>query len=284
MPDGAGATATRDGVPLARGTLRRGRAWFDLTAAPVDGAGFVGDAVAAVVTHLVDRARRMDHGPPRWVVSAPGPVHDEIAASAGLVTRRDLLQLRRPLPVEATLRWGLPAVVLRPFRPGVDEEAVVETNDRAFAAHPDQAGLTVEDLRDLETRAWFDPEGFLLLDADAAAAGDAAGDQGSRLDGFCWTKVHDDLDPPLGEIYVIGVDPTAGGRGLGKALTVAGLDWLHRARAITEGMLYVDAANTGAMSMYDHLGFTTHHLDRVYSPASPWIRSRRHRRASPRAT
>lgn len=262
VPDEVGVTATRDGVPVARGMMSQGRAWFDLAAAPVDGVRLDSAALAGVVDHLVHRARRMGDGPPRWVVSAPGPVHDEIAAEAGLVTRRDLLQLRRRLPVEEALRSGLPAPALRPFRPGVDEEAMVETNNRAFAAHPDQAGLTVQDLRSLETRGWFDPDGFLLLDADPA------GDRAGLLDGFCWTKVHDECHPPLGEIYVIGVDPTAGDRGLGKALTIAGLDWLHRARAITEGMLYVDVANPGAVAMYDRLGFTTHHLDRVYSPAS----------------
>jgi mycothiol synthase len=265
VPDEAGVTATSGGVPVARGTMTQGRAWFDLVAAPVDGAEPDGEALAAVVTHLVDRARRMGDRPPRWVVSAPGPVHDETAARAGLVNRRDLVQLRRRLPVEDELRSGLPAVAVRPFRPGVDEEALVETNNRAFAAHPDQAGLTVADLFDLETRHWFDPHGFLLLDADPADAD--AGTHAGPLAGFCWTKVHDD-DRPVGEIYVIGVDPAAGGRGLGKALTVAGLDWLHRARGITEGMLYVDVANTGAVAMYAHLGFTPHHLDRVYSPAT----------------
>jgi mycothiol synthase len=52
-------------------------------------------------------------------------------------------------------------------------------------------------------------------------------DQGERLLGFHWTKVHADK-PGLGEVYVVGVDPVAQGMGLGRTLTVVGMDWLAR--------------------------------------------------------
>ena len=64
---------------------------------------------------------------------------------------------------------------------------------------------------------------------------------------------------------MIGVDPTAHGRGLGGALTVAGLDHLA-GLGLTVGMLYVDESNTSARKMYARLGFTEHHRDRVYTP------------------
>ena len=86
------------------------------------------------------------------------------------------------------------------------------------------------------------------------------GPRAGRLDGFCWTKVHAGTDPPIGEIFVIGVDPSAHGRGLGGALTVAGLDHLA-GLGLTLGMLYVDESNSGARKMYARLGFTEHHRD-----------------------
>jgi mycothiol synthase len=84
------------------------------------------------------------------------------------------------------------------------------------------------------------------------------------LAGFCWTKVHAEHDPPLGEIYVIAVDPDFGGRGLGRALTLRGLDHLARA-GLHVGMLYVDASNEPATKLYAHLGFTLNHVDRAYT-------------------
>ena len=121
----------------------------------------------------------------------------------------------------------------------------------AFAAHREQGGWDRETLQQREQEPWFDPDGFLLHERDG------------RLAGFCWTKLHTDHDPPLGEIYVIAVDPDFHGLGLGKQLTLAGLDSIAR-RGIAIGMLYVDADNTAAVRLYDRLGFTVHRTDRAY--------------------
>ncbi len=67
----------------------------------------------------------------------------------------------------------------------------------------------------------------------------------------------------MGEIYVIGVDPDFHGRGWGRALTEAGFDWLA-AQGLTVGMLYVDAANVAAVSLYRAMGLTVDHVDRSY--------------------
>ena len=53
---------------------------------------------------------------------------------------------------------------------------------------------------------------------------------GPGLIGACWTKIHRDRTPPLGEIYVIDVDPRHHGQGWGRSLTVAGLEYLAATR------------------------------------------------------
>ncbi|MGI8661702.1 MAG: mycothiol synthase [Acidimicrobiales bacterium] len=187
-------------------------------------------------------------GSVQWWVSDPKPEHGEHARAFGLERGRDLFQLRRELPAEA------PApIALRPFAEGRDELAWLEVNNRAFASHPEQGAWRLEQLVALESAPWFDAEGFLLHE-DAPSG---------RLTGFVWTKVHARPEA-LGEIFVIGVDPDFGGQGLGRALTLSGLDHLHRVRGVEHCMLYVDADNHRALKLYASLGFTRHHVDRAF--------------------
>ena len=189
------------------------------------------------------------------------PLPEAVADAAGLTERRDLFHLSRSLPVPADhpVRADLPALATRAFEPGVDDEAWIRANNRAFADHPDQGRETPATLRDRMAEPWFDPADFLVLD-DPLDSPDRPGE----LDGFCWTKVHAAEDPPLGEIYVIGVDPARQGDRLGPALVLAGLDHLA-SRGLTTAVLYVDESNTGARRLYDRLGFTVHARRRVYT-------------------
>jgi mycothiol synthase len=176
---------------------------------------------------------------------------DHAARGAGWEPTRHQLQLRCGLPLAhpATLE-----VALRTFDPSTDVEPWLGVNHRAFAWHPDQAHWSVADLHQRMQEPWFDPEGFLVHDTDGV------------LDGFCWTKVHPAAagEPALGEIFVIGVDPSAHGRGLGRALVVAGLTYLHEQRGVDTGMLYVEADNVAARALYDSLGFVVHEHHRWY--------------------
>ncbi len=184
-----------------------------------------------------------------WV-SRPGPSFDRIAATIGLVPGRALYQLRRPLPVESKLADTDP-IPTRPFAVGRDEEGWLDVNNRAFHWHPEQGGWDLATIKGREAESWFDPDGFLLHEEEG------------RLVGFCWTKVHAQHDPPLGEIYVIAVDPDLSRRGLGRRLVLAGLDHLA-GEGLTVGMLYCDADNIPAVKLYVDLGFVVNHVDQAY--------------------
>jgi mycothiol synthase len=191
-----------------------------------------------------------------WV-SKPSADDDDIAAANGLQRGRDLIQMRRPLPLEHDAADS-DTLETRPFVLGQDEDAWLEVNNRAFSWHPEQGGWSLDTLKRREAEPWFDPAGFLLYFDPASG----------RLAGFCWTKVHADHNPPLGEIYVIATDPDFQGQGLGGKLVVAGLDHMAR-QGVGIGMLYVDASNTGAVALYEKLGFTIDHTDRAYTADVP---------------
>jgi len=170
------------------------------------------------------------------------------AAARGWTAARTLWQLGRPLTGEIPDAPVPDGITLRPFVPGQDEDAWVAVNARAFAHHPEQGSWTAREVRLREAEPWFDPAGFLL----------AVRDDGS-LAGFHWTKVHQG-PPPIGEVYVLGVDPSAQGMRLGPALTVAGLRYL-RDRGLSDVMLYVDDDNPAAVRLYQRLGFTEWNAD-----------------------
>jgi mycothiol synthase len=220
--------------------------------APVDLDALLTDALAVIAADGGGHVTYWVHG------AESDPAADARATGAGFVAERDLLQMRVQLPLRDPARWPDDTKV-RTFRVGEDEAAWVPVNNRAFAGHPEQGAWTVEMLQAREQEDWFDPEGFVL-------AFDGALD-GGRLAGFCWTKVHP-AQPPrepdaLGEIYVIATDPSRHGRGLGRALTSAGLESLT-SRGVAVGMLYVDADNEAAVGLYRALGFVTHRTDRAY--------------------
>jgi mycothiol synthase len=219
-----------------------------------------GEAPLCLLEAGIEYARSVDAvGVSLWTFGADVDT-DALAEAAGLSTERELWQMRVPLPVAGTPKWP-DGVVVRSFVPGRDDEAWLVVNNAAFAADPDQGGWTQSILAGRIDEPWFDPGGFLVAD-----------DRGG-IAGFCWTKVHP-AEPPhepraLGEIYVIGVDPAHQGLGLGRALVLAGLDYLHTVRHVDVGMLFVDAANAPAIGLYRALGFVTSRIDRAYGRSLP---------------
>ena len=209
----------------------------------------------ALVVAATDAATERDPtGRLRLWAHGDHPSASALALSLGFRRARVLWQMRRSLYAPLPAPELPPGVTLRDFRPGVDDERWVALNARAFADLPDQGRWTLDDLRVRMAEPWFDPGGFILAERDG------------EIVGFHWTKVHGNArhdHAPIGEVYVLGVDPAAHGLGLGRALSLAGLRYL-RGQGLDQAMLYVDEANTRAVALYQKLGFARWSTDVLF--------------------
>lgn len=170
-----------------------------------------------------------------------------LASSTGFAPARTLLVLRRELDEPPEAERVPEGVSIRTFEPA-DVDAIVEVNARSFAAHPEQGAM---DRADFERRAasdWFDPAGLFVAVRDG------------RVVGFHWTKAEDGV----GEVYVVGVDPSEQGSGLGTALTARGIRHLQE-NGLHIVDLYVEGDNAPALAVYHRLGFTERARDVLYT-------------------
>jgi mycothiol synthase len=179
------------------------------------------------------------------------PGAQALATAKHLRPARTLLVLRLAMDAPPEPERVPDGVAIRPFEPS-DVDAIVRVNGRAFASHPEQGAM---DRADFERRAssdWFDPAGLFVAVRDGEVVG------------FHWTKVEGDV----GEVYVVGVDPSEQGSGLGTALTARGLRHLHESELTTVD-LYVEGDNDPALAVYRRLGFGEHARDVLYEADRP---------------
>ncbi len=226
------------------------------------------------------------------------PAATSLAAAAGFERVRSLWQMRRSLQASIDRPQIADGITIRTFVVGHDEDQWLALNHRAFARHPEQGAWTRADLDLRERESWFDPGGFFLAERGgkmvgfhwtkvhgrnaaepaSGATGPAPGDVAEPAPGDVAAPAGapaaraDDSGAgpaghghqPIGEVYVVGVDPAERGGGLGRALTVIGLRYL-RSAGLLQVMLYVDEANTAAIRLYESLGFTHWDTDVMFA-------------------
>lgn len=197
-------------------------------------------------------AARARIGPPVQIwAHGTLPAAEALAAKLGLRASRRLVQMRRRLNsvTEPVIPQG---ISIRTYAGSHDDPELLRVNNAAFSWHPEQGGWTQRDLAERFAEPWFDPGGLFL-----------AFDERGALRGFHWTKIHDGR---TGEVYVLGVDPTAQGRGLGRTLTAVGLDHLRRRLGSQAAViLYAESDNAAAINTYESLGFRRSRTDTGYS-------------------
>jgi len=207
------------------------------------------------------------------------PAAQSLAAAEGLVSTRELHVMERAMGAGDDVDPVLPeGFSVRSFEVGRDEEAWLEVNRLAFASHPEQGSITLQDLQDRMAQDWFDPAGLLLVEDTTVTDADG----GHPLAASHWTKREpasaarpghardgDEGASSSGEVYVVGVHPAYQGRGLAGPLT--GLGTAHLARqGVTTVDLYVDGDNTRALATYRRAGFEDAAIHVVYGlPTAP---------------
>lgn len=213
----------------------------ELVVAPTARRRGTGSALLERVLDTAPDARVWSHG---YLTAAQA-----LAEQTGLVVVRELWQMARPArPGAAPQDVALPeGFTMRTWRPD-DVQRWLEVNAAAFAHHPEQGAMTAADVRAREAEPWFDAGGFFLIFDEREG-------REPQLAAFHWTKV----EPPEGEVYVVGVRPDLQGLGLGRAATRVGLAHLDRlAERVT---LYVDGDNDAAVATYTGEGFEQVALD-----------------------
>ncbi|KTR04739.1 mycothiol synthase [Curtobacterium luteum] len=255
--DEQGVAVVRDGeleLAVRREARGRGLGTALVTQALALGDGAAdGSPSAPRPASAAGRASAPRPGPAPRLAWAHGdhPAARALAARFGWRAVRTLLQLRAPIPTTAPdpavpEGWSLAA-----FRAGDpdDETAWLDLNASAFAHHPEQGRMTLEDLRAREADPWFSGDDLLLLRDDRG-----------RLAASCWLKVEDGI----GEFYAVAVRPDLQGRGLGGVLMRAGWGRLV-GRGLDAAALYVEGDNERALALYRRSGFTQYAIDVQYA-------------------
>ncbi len=156
--------------------------------------------------------------------------------------------MRHILKIHRSLREAIPlsnhSFTIRTFNPTTDKTDWLDLNNTIFAHHPDQGNWALADLENRMAEPWFDADGFFLVV------------DGAKIIGFCWTKIHDEFvnQDPIGELYVVGVHPEHAHKGIGRAVSVAAMNYLV-SKGLKSSMLYVDADNEKGLALYKSLGF-----------------------------
>ena len=156
---------------------------------------------------------------------------------------RHILKLHRDLNKDS-LPQADHDYTIETFDTAIHKQQWLDLNNLIFSNHADQGNWELADLDNRIAQPWFDAAGFFL----ATEAG--------LIEGFVWTKIHQDLvnQDPVGELYVVGTAPEHHGRGIARALSVEAINYFV-SKGLKHAMLYVDADNEKGLKLYQSLGF-----------------------------
>lgn len=210
-----------------------------------------------LLTQLLEQARHDHPGEILAWAHGENPAAEKLLMRAGFTPARNLYRMALDPEHMGEIIDASPALPAGFVPSSLEEtgaaahEAWVRVNADAFAGHPEQGRMTLEDFTTLMEEPWFDP-------ADLIFALDVRNEEtGPRLAGYAWIKTQrgESGEAPESELYVLGVDPQYAGRGLGAALLGESLKRMTEIQP-SRITLYVDGDNENAVTLYKRSGFT----------------------------
>jgi len=214
----------------------------------------IGRVILDVAVHQIHRGRgvgsklleiAIDNGRKLGAKVVHIPVAQGVEAGEHFVGKRGFRVVRRHWQMSLAEYGGgalqIPSgFELRHLLPG-DEESLCALQNLAFIGSWGFRPNTVKEIRYLMNTSWCRPEGVLFIN------------EGQRKVGYCWT-MDDPTDKEKGYIRMMGVNPAYRGQGLGRAILVAGIEYLRK-RGLKEIELLVDSRNHSAKRLYQSAGF-----------------------------
>jgi mycothiol synthase len=136
----------------------------------------------------------------------------------------------------------------RTFMPGQDEHTSVQLENESFQDEWEYVPVELEEIQGFVRSPSFRADGVIFAVHEGQVVGE------------CWNWIDGDRIAQSGEkrgdIWCLCVHPQHRGRGLGRALLLAGVQWL-RGQGMTSAHLTVDGASERAKHLYESVGFVT---------------------------
>lgn len=149
-----------------------------------------------------------------------------------------------------------PGYGIRTFVPGEDERTSVEIENQSFHGEWEYTPVEVGEIEGFVRSPAFRADGILYATHHGQVVGE------------CWNWIEQgehsaQTEEKRGDVWCLCVHPRHRTQGLGRALLLAGVQWL-REQGVTAAYLAVDGANERAKHLYESVGFVTRRTDIWY--------------------
>ena len=144
----------------------------------------------------------------------------------------------------------------RTFVPGQDEHTAVQLENVSFQDEWEYTPVETGEIQGFVRSPSFRADGVIFAVHDGQVVGE------------CWNWIDEgehsaQAEERRGDVWCLCVHPQHRRQGLGRALLLAGVQWL-REQGVTAVYLAVDGANERAKNLYESVGFVTRRTDVWY--------------------